>query len=78
MAGSERLSEGVDNEHRYAKDNGCPIVWYVKKGDDPLPRSPFTRDYGSNPFFIYENSETRFWDLIDKLTPNPERNNLFK
>jgi hypothetical protein len=76
ITGDPRLSEGVEAEYLYAKASGCPIVWYVNKAEDPPPESPFTKDFGNEPNYIYEPNEEPFWTAIKKLKPDPKRDSF--
>jgi hypothetical protein len=68
--GSENpaISSGVQGEVDHASQTSCRVIWYIKRGEDPLPESPFAeKNPGSNPDMIYEEDEARFWDRISKL-----------
>ena len=69
-----KLSSGVQGEVDHAAATRCPIVWYVKKGEDPLPESPFVdKKPESNPDLFYEEDEKRFWERIASLYKSVDR-----
>jgi hypothetical protein len=62
-----KLGSGVLAEVRHARDTGCPIIWYFKKGD-PIPTSPFVpKSSADNPNFIHEATETKLWEKLETL-----------
>jgi len=74
IAGSPSLSSGVQSEVSLAHFVGCPVIWYIKRGEDPLPKSPFSpKNPESNPNFIYEETEDRFWQKLASLQPRSDR-----
>ena len=65
---NSKLSSGVQGEVDHAAATRCPVIWYVKKGEDPLPESPFVdKKPDSNPDMFYDADETRFWKRISEL-----------
>lgn len=68
LSGEPKLSSGVQGEVNHAAESGCPVIWYLKKGVDPLPGSPFVpKSPGDDPDFFYEPTEDRFWQRIASL-----------
>ena len=75
ITGDPRLGTGVVSEVRHAWAIGRPILWYIKRGKDPLPKSPFVpKNPADNPRFIYESSERKLWEKVNQLHQdiNPE------
>jgi hypothetical protein len=71
---SPKLGSGVQGEVDYAAATGCPTVWYIKKGADPLPASPFVpKNPGDDPDFVVEPTEERFWARIETLQKDIKR-----
>ena len=69
-----KLSSGVQGEVDYAAATCCPVIWYVKKGHDPLPDSPFAdKRPGSDPKMFYEEDDTRFWQYVAQLQKSADR-----
>jgi hypothetical protein len=76
---STKLSSGVQGEIDHAAATGCPVICYVKRGEDLLPESPFAdKRPESNPDMFYDTDETRFWERIGRLhmSKDEERNSF--
>ncbi len=68
LSGKAELSTGVHTEVERALTTGRPIIWYIRKGDDPIPTSPFVpKNPADNPDFFYEKNDQRFWQRISRL-----------
>lgn len=68
LTGGTKISSGVQAEIDYAAHSGRPTILYVKKGEDQLPiSSPFLSQPGDDPFYVYEDSEERLWEVLRSL-----------
>jgi adenylate kinase len=68
LHGKAELSTGVNDEIKYAYNFGIPVIWYIKKGEDPLPTSPFApKNPNEDPNYIYSASEEQLWEKINGL-----------
>lgn len=64
---SGRAGTGVTAELRRAEHDGKRIITFVKKGEDPLIRSPFGLDRSDDPDIVYEETEDALWEKLSEL-----------